>query len=190
MYEQFFIYTSLVGHGDESDRVKPTFVKVMQGKTITKCSMGNAHTLCMENNGTVWAFGGNAHGQLGINSQDKNSLKAVVVDFGQYKIKEICCGSLHSGAITQEGQIYTWGCGADGQCNIFVSCNHIICIVGHNDKNNRAAPTVVFTLTNVKMIQLSLGLWHSLALSENNTVYSWGNSSYGQCMQRMLHLQF
>jgi len=157
-----------LGHGDENDRIKPTLVKALQGKKVTKVQMGNLHTLALDDGGSVWTFGDNQYGQLGVGSAEKLINKPVLLlQLKTCKVVDIACGTWHSGALTASGQVLTWGRGEDGQ-------------LGHNDKANRDVPTQVNVLYGTKIVQLAFGLWHSLAVSDAGQVFTWGNASYGQ----------
>ena len=39
-----------------------------------------------------------------------------------------------------------------------------------------------------RVLQLSVGLYHSIALTESGAVYTWGMSSFGQCGRQPLEL--
>lgn len=55
------------------------------------------------------------------------------------------------------------------------------------DKSHKGKKIVEFTKlineTN-KILNICCGSEHTLALSENGNVYSWGNNAYGQCGQK------
>lgn len=157
-----------LGHGDESDRFLPTLSKPLQGHKILQISLGSNHTLVLEDNGVLWGFGSNKYGQLGIGSLDEKKVKPQILPFWKdKKIKQISCGSWHSMVILENGECYSFGRGEDGQ-------------LGLGDKNNKDTPTLISGLKGLKVVGGSLGSWHSLALIEDGSLYSWGNETYGQ----------
>lgn len=158
-----------LGHGDENDRMTPAFVRPLQGIKIRKVTMGNDFTLAMDERGTVYAFGANDKGQLGLgpSAHDKQLLPTVIEFLSAIRVADIEAGNNHAAAITEDGKLLTWGRGEDGE-------------LGHNDRENRHLPTVVNTLYDHRITAVSLGLWHSLALSEDGAIFSWGNATYGQ----------
>lgn len=71
--------------------------------------------------------------------------------------------------IAEAGQVFTFGKGdEDGR-------------LGHaEDIESKSQPTPVRALEGVKVLSISLGFNHSVALTDNCLVYSWGRSEYGQ----------
>jgi alpha-tubulin suppressor-like RCC1 family protein len=162
-----------LGHGDESDRFTPTLVKALVGRKIISVGMGSSHTLLLEDNGTLWAYGNNKHGQLGLGSSDDKRLKPTIVSFFKgMKISSISAASDHSYAILDNGSVYSWGKGEDGQ-------------LGHGNQKNYDTPKEIDEIKNLgkKAKCASLGSWHSLILLTDGTLLSCGNSTYGQTGQ-------
>eukprot|EP01080_Neovahlkampfia_damariscottae_P011639 gene11639-4880_t len=159
-----------LGHGDEIDRFTPTLVKALQGRKIVMVGMGSSHTLLLEDNGVLWAYGSNKYGQLGLGTTDEKKLKPTPVSFFKgMKIASIAAGSDHSFAILSNGSCYSWGKGEDGQ-------------LGHGDQKNSNVPKEVVEIKNLgkKARSASLGSWHSLILLTDGSLLSCGNSTYGQ----------
>jgi alpha-tubulin suppressor-like RCC1 family protein len=157
-----------LGHGDENDRLLPTLCKPLQGHKVVQVAMGSTHTLCLEDNGSLWGFGGNKFGQLGCGNLDEKKIKPFVIPFWKdKKIKHIACGSWHSCVILEDGSVWTFGRGEDGQ-------------LGLGDLNVRESPTVLDTLHGQVAISSALGSWHSLVLLENGDLFSFGSQNYGQ----------
>lgn len=51
---------------------------------------------------------------------------------------------------------------------------------GHGNTDNVMAPTHVAPLRGVPMKQAAAGIWHTLALSRDGDLYSWGGNQFGQ----------
>lgn len=90
---------------------------------------------------------------------------------GLYNIKEISCGDFHSLALDKEGKVYSWGGGG-------LSYNKGQLGLGHT--RDIETPTLVESLCGEKIVQISAGGFHSLALTEQGLVYSWGSGIYGE----------
>lgn len=81
--------------------------------------------MALDKNGKLFVFGSNSYGQLGIQgrlnkvNEPHKVLSSSVADFA--------CGEEHSAFIDQNGHVYTWGYGCDGQ-------------LGHGNKNNVSIP--------------------------------------------------
>jgi len=77
-------------------------------------------------------------------------------------------------ALTEAGEIYSWGCNRNSQCGMKPT----------KDPPTLTAPQrVKFELqrTNPKIVKLSAGRSHSVALDDRGAVYCWGSCSFGQC---------
>ncbi|XP_064817753.1 probable E3 ubiquitin-protein ligase HERC1, partial [Oncorhynchus masou masou] len=84
-------------------------------------------------------------------------------------IRKVCAGSQSSLALTSTGQVYAWGCGA--------------CLGCGSSEATALRPKLIEELTATRVVDLSIGDSHCLALSHDNEVYAWGNNSMGQCGQ-------
>ncbi|KAG7502317.1 alsin-like isoform X2 [Solea senegalensis] len=66
-----------------------------------------------------------------------------------------------------ETEVWTWGRGSEGQ-------------LGHGDQLARLQPLCIKSLTGEEVIKVAAGSHHSLALSAQCKVYSWGSNMCGQ----------
>ena len=76
-------------------------------------------------------------------------------------IKRIDCGDFHSLALENIGNVYSWGIGMQGEC-------------GHGIFKDAETPTRIKYLEGKNVVHLVAGNHHSLALTSNNEIYSWG----------------
>jgi alpha-tubulin suppressor-like RCC1 family protein len=82
-------------------------------------------------------------------------------------ITVIKCGAYHTMALTQSGEVYTWGSNYLGQ-------------IGFGDNKMNLIPTKVKGLDENEIKMISCGFNHSMALTESGSVYSWGYNRFGQ----------
>ena len=92
----------------------------LAGKTISQIAAGNAHALAMTDDGTVYTWGWNQHGQLGNNSTINSSLPVIVKTTGTplagKMITQITSGgSPNSLVLANDGTMYIWGWNRYGQ---------------------------------------------------------------------------
>ena len=91
---------------------------LFEGKTISQISAGSDHSLALDSEGQIYAWGYNYYGQLG-NGDTTSSNTPVKVDtsgvLAGKTISQISAGSNHSLALDSEGQIYAWGGNYVGQ---------------------------------------------------------------------------
>ena len=60
-----------LGVGNTEDRVVPTLVRrELEGRTVLQVAAGGNRTMCVTEDGPVFAFGGNYNGQLGVGDNE------------------------------------------------------------------------------------------------------------------------
>ncbi|QJD82622.1 stalk domain-containing protein [Cohnella herbarum] len=96
-----------LGNGVQNDNIslEPIQVKGLSG--IKAISAGSTHGLAIDEEGKVWAWGGNDQGQLGIDSRN-NALLPVKVE-GLPPIVALDAGQFGSIALDNGGVIWSWG---------------------------------------------------------------------------------
>ena len=124
---------------------------------------GAGHTLALKDDGTVWAWGQNSHGQLGDGSTANRSSPVQVKGLSQ--VVYIAAGSNHSLALQADGTVWSWGNNLYGQ-------------LGDGTTENRAEPVEVKDIADI--IQVTAGEHHSAALDEDGQLWTWGSNRYGQ----------
>ena len=87
------------------------------------------------------------------------------------QLVKLISGGHHSVALGPQGEVFTWGYGYDGQLGIGVY-------------ENRFLPNEITSFFNLnpgeKIIDISSGDSHLIALSSNHQVFTWGYNYYGQ----------
>lgn len=83
---------------------------------MTLVASGGKHTLALTSENRVYAFGSNAHGQLGLglDEYEAQDCPREVVYFREKIVSWLAAGSAHSVALSIEGYAYTWGRNALG----------------------------------------------------------------------------
>jgi alpha-tubulin suppressor-like RCC1 family protein len=152
---------------DDNDRV--------QSSDIHHIAAGAEFTLALhEDRKTIFAWGAGKDGNLGdgiCEDRDFPTSFSIQGRVGEYlKIKQLSCGSRHALALSESGDVFSWGCGDSGR-------------LGHGDNESHARPTRIeaFALSSDQAIlQVACGDSHSLARSTDGRVYAWGSGSYGR----------
>uniref|UniRef100_A0A8C4TJ25 HECT-type E3 ubiquitin transferase n=1 Tax=Erpetoichthys calabaricus TaxID=27687 RepID=A0A8C4TJ25_ERPCA len=157
-----------LGHGDSNSRNIPTLVKDISN--VGEVSCGSSHTIALSKDGrTVWSFGGGDNGKLGHGDTNRVYKPKVIEALQGMFIRKVCAGSQSSLALTSTGQVYAWGCGA--------------CLGCGSSEATALRPKLAEELAMTRVVDISIGDSHCLALSHDNEVYAWGNNSMGQCGQ-------
>ncbi|XP_076633725.1 RCC1 and BTB domain-containing protein 1-like isoform X1 [Colletes latitarsis] len=148
---------------------KPILVQTnLSEKFVLDIACGNSHCLALTNEGEVYAWGRNDAGQVG-NGNKINQDVPVKVNFAlaNDRIVRIACGDSSSVAITENGEIYSWGDNGVGQ-------------LGVGNYEDRVYPCIVQGLILTKIEKVVCGYKHTMALSSKGILYVWGSNSYGQ----------
>jgi alpha-tubulin suppressor-like RCC1 family protein len=126
----------------------------------------SGHSLALDAHGSVWAWGWNNHGALGLGPGTVGHTfykpqKLVGLD----DVIAITAGNDHSLALRVDGTVWAWGANNFGQ-------------LGDGTTTDKPAPVQVKVLKNV--IAISAGSGFSLALQANGKVRAWGYNGNGQ----------
>lgn len=133
---------------------------------IKKIDMGLSTVLAVRDDGTFYLWGDNSQGQYGFNFQKVDFLPPVQVGLiGEEVIEGRACG-VHFVLLTKSGKLFSWGFGYSGR-------------IGIGSESNISYPQHLNNLkTKIKHISCTGG--HSLALSMDHKVYSWGFGEGGR----------
>ncbi|XP_027453202.1 probable E3 ubiquitin-protein ligase HERC6 isoform X1 [Zalophus californianus] len=138
------------------------------GVELRQAASGERHSLLLMSNGEVHSCGDNSQGQLGRRGVQSEEQPKLIHALETLRVDLVSCGKEHSLAVCYKGRVFAWGAGSEGQLGVgeFKEINLI--------------PRKIKTLTGIKIIQVSCGHYHSLALSEDGQLFSWGSNSHGQ----------
>ena len=133
---------------------------------------GKNHILCLLDGGLAASFGSNYFGQLGHGDENSSMQPKIITNLEPRRIgttiKNIYCGSFSSAVITEQAHLFMWGLNVSGQCGR-----------DPNNYNKVLEPRLVDT-KGARPLCLSSGKNHSLLLTEEGRVYSWGAGNFGR----------
>ena len=157
-----------LGNNNTSNSATPT-TTLSGGANWKQVSAGFAFAAAIKTDGTLWTWGSNNDGQLGINvaaGATNNRSTPVTTFIGGIDWKQVAVGTAHVSAIKTNGTLWTWG-------------NSFYMALGVNDRNTRITPTTTFAGgTNWK--QVACGYGHTVAVKTDGTLWTWGLNRYGQ----------
>jgi len=135
----------------------PTPSKVVNLSRTTQISSGSgSHTLALQADGTVWAWGWNQSGELGDGTHTNQN--APVQVSGLKNIVQVSATEGRSFAVKSDGTVYAWGNNVHGE-------------LGDGTNRNRIKPVKVLGLANV--VQVTAGRT-SFAVKSDGTLWAWG----------------
>jgi len=133
--------------------------------TWSAVSVGTDHTCATRADGTLWCWGGNAYGQLGLGVGDTTD-RGDPTQVGGATWSAVAAGGGHTCATRTDGTLWCWGLNDNGQ-------------LGINSTTNQSAPTQVTSPATTGWVSVVAGHAHSCALRTGGTLYCWGDDDWG-----------
>lgn len=145
-----------LGSGDRGTTMRPRLIEPLLRHRVRHLACRGSHVLTLTRSGSVWAWGRNEDGQLGVAQVDGQQLHYAleprrVSGLSSLRIRLVACGRTHSVAVDAEGALYSWGGGDDG-------------VLGHGDTSSRKRPTRCAALRGQRVVAVACGSRHTLAL--------------------------
>ncbi|XP_058666885.1 probable E3 ubiquitin-protein ligase HERC4 isoform X2 [Ammospiza caudacuta] len=155
-----------LGGIDEEIVLEPRKSDFFLNKRVRDVGCGLRHTVFVLDDGTVYTCGCNDLGQLGHDKGRKRPEHVGALD--AQNIVAVSCGEAHTLALNDKGQVYAWGLATDGQLGL------------PGTEECVRVPRNIKSLSEIQIVQVACGYYHSLALSKGSEVFSWGQNKYGQ----------
>ncbi|KAK5972065.1 hypothetical protein GCK32_010622 [Trichostrongylus colubriformis] len=99
----------------ESGTVKSSVVQIAEDCKIVAAASGNDHSLFLTDAGAVFALGTGSRGELGIGLVPRICEMTWLEALEGLKVVDIVAAGWHSGALTDDGDVYLWGWNHRGQ---------------------------------------------------------------------------
>ncbi len=146
---------------------------------IVQVSAGYDFSLALASDGTVWAWGNNAYGQLGRTAIGGSSAVAVQVqglaggNLG--RIAMVAAGGNHALALDLDGRVLAWGYAPDGSLGDGA---------GKPVLNQTSVPRLVVNEIGdaagfTDIVSIAAGYADSFALGRDGRMLSWGSNFHG-----------
>ncbi|MGE5701295.1 MAG: cadherin-like beta sandwich domain-containing protein, partial [Clostridia bacterium] len=144
-------------------------VQVVDVDDVTAIAAGDRHIVALTDNGTVWAWGRNADGQLGDGSANASN-KPIKVP-GMSDVVAIGAGTDYSLAVKKDGTVWGWGSNYRGQ-------------LGDANPNAKRSPVQIGSLdgsgSKADVVAITGGEFHTLVIKDDGSAWSLGKNQYGQ----------
>ncbi|CAK7564253.1 MAG: hypothetical protein SEPTF4163_002140 [Sporothrix epigloea] len=140
-------------------------------KKIKVLATGSNHILALDAKGKLYSWGCPEQNQLGRRCVQRD-IKESALRPGGVSIKrgvhiaKIACGSYHSFALDEQGEVYAWGLNNFGQLNVEQGA-------GDTDATVLNA-TVVEGLEGHRVADIDGGEHHSVACTDDGKLFTWG----------------
>ena len=163
-----------LGDGTTTQRLTPVAVDLsaLEGAAVISVVAGDSHSLALDNQGRLWAWGSNFLGQLGDGTTTQR-LTPVAVDLSALEgaaVVSVAAGAYHSLALDDHGRLWAWGSNVYGE-------------LGDGTTTQlRLTPVAIdlWALGGAKVVAVAAGHGHSLALDDQGRLWAWGFNISGQ----------
>ncbi len=156
-----------LGLGHNTNQSTPQFIPMPTGARPCQVSAGNRYSLVLCDDGSVYGFGFNHFGQLGLGHNTNQSTPQLISMPLDARPCQISASGDYSLILRDDGSVYGFGFNYSGQLGL-----------GH--KNNQSTPQLIPMPRRTRPCQVSAGAQHSLILCDDGSVYSFGYNSFGQ----------
>jgi hypothetical protein len=175
---QGFVAIGLDGtllHRGGSDKPHPEAYAVVRDLKFAHADACEHAAACTVD-GAVYTWGMNDRGCLGFGEEVSTGIivqEPTEVPFfreERVKVARVAVGNRYTAAVSDRGVLYTWGKAAFGR-------------LGHGDREDLSRPRLVEGLLNVNVVDISCSGSsdaHTIALTDEGAVYSFGDSDDGK----------
>lgn len=158
-----------LGTGAPSGEVRttPVLVPIAEVKSI---ACGENHNMAIKTNGTLWAWGYNAYGNLGDNTSTNRfqPVQAGLANGTSTYWIAVSAGITHTVGLRADGaKAYAWGNNEFGQ-------------LGDGTLTSRFSPRQITLPAQNHIVNISAGGYHTLAVTVSGGLWAWGRNTNGQ----------
>jgi len=163
-----------LGHGDFVHRDVPTRITALNHVVVKCIDAGEHNSLCVDEQGRVWAWGSNEDGQLGINpgltwnpeqtytGTTYLTVPTIVPGLAGITAVKAVTGYSHTLVLDDQGRIWSFGSNESDQ-------------LGRSEWDNRHQPGLVNGLNGVPITEIAAGRGTSFAIDQQGRLWSWGS---------------
>jgi alpha-tubulin suppressor-like RCC1 family protein len=153
-----------LGQNSTTDYSSPVQIP---GSSWTKFSMGNQHAWATKTDGTLWAWGDNGSGRLGLNSDQAVDISSPTQVPGTTWNNVISAAYTSSYAVKTDGTLWSMGSNYYGQLGL-----------NQGQPTNVSSPTQIGSGTDWSKV--TSGLYSVYAVKTNGTLWAWGLNNTGR----------
>ncbi|KAM6971949.1 putative E3 ubiquitin-protein ligase HERC3 [Aplochiton taeniatus] len=134
-----------LGHGNATPSTNsPQPLRSLSEIPLAQIAAGGDHSFALSLSGTIFGWGKNTAGQLGLGDASNRDVPVHVEYLSLKKVVFISCGEEHTATLTKGGVVFTFGKGSYGQ-------------LGHNSLRDELRPRLVAEFWGSKVTQIACG---------------------------------
>jgi len=195
-----------LGLNDCESRLQPTRIERCHKPSVTRLqytskkrwidvSAGYQHSLAITSKNKVYAWGKNDTGQLGLIHRKNRSVPTSILQFADpLNPLNVCClaaGEAHSAAVVESGDVYQWGRMFERDVDPWIEEGDRY-EVDEKTRHKREGemyyseyvvvtePRLVPGMKDKSSVAVACGSEHTVALTKDGQVWSWGVNRAGQ----------
>ncbi|EGC28958.1 hypothetical protein DICPUDRAFT_159521 [Dictyostelium purpureum] len=159
-----------LGLGDQINRNQPTRINHSDRATFVAIACGSQHSMIVSNFGELYTFGCGTTGRLGLGDESPRFKPTVVSSLVGKQIVSCGAGVMHSSCVDSTGKIYSFGWNRYGQLGTGSVKSHTL----------PAKMKETQITSKMHFVKVVCGKNHTLALSNNGEMVSFGFNACGQ----------
>jgi len=149
---------------------RPRRIGALGLQAVTSITAARHHTVAITREGRVYTWGHGRGGRLGHGDENPRLTPTLVATLAHKQIVCVAAAENHTVCASADGNVYSWGSDRFGQLGL--SSN----LPG----GCRLAPNKVETLRRVQVVGVAAGASHTVALTSDGEVFTWGSDKAGQ----------
>lgn len=151
-------------HSGQAAVITPRQVNSGLGaRRVKAVAAAKHHTVIVSESGEVFTWGSNREGQLGYTSVDTQPTPRRVSSL-KSRIVEVAAANKHTAAVSDSGDVFTWGCNREGQLGY-----------GTSNSASNYTPRLVEYLKGKVLLTVSAAKYHTVVLGTDGEVFTWGH---------------
>ncbi|KXZ50732.1 hypothetical protein GPECTOR_15g416 [Gonium pectorale] len=180
-----------LGHGQADECLIPTAITALTDAGIDNVVCGAEYTVAVASSrGQIYSWGWGDFGRLGHGDCNDVFVPRPIAFFAGTPVSRVACGDTHTLVVAGEGELFTFGRNQNGQLglghtNDCLSPQRVTALqfgqLGLGDTEDRSSPTLVAgALAGRAVAVLACGWRHTVAVTADGQVFSWGRGVNGQ----------
>lgn len=163
------VYKVGTATGTKLDAFFPKAVGSTAVLDAQQIACGRKHAALVTKQGEVFSWGEESGGWLGQGIEEDVPYPKLVEALTHCTVEFLACGEYHTCAVTQSGNLYTWGDGT-----------HNFGLLGHgNDISAWTPKKISGPLEGLRVSSVACGPWHTALVTSMGQLFTFGDGTFG-----------
>ncbi|GAV61757.1 RCC1 domain-containing protein/FYVE domain-containing protein/BRX domain-containing protein/BRX_N domain-containing protein [Cephalotus follicularis] len=156
-------------NGMQPDALFPKLLESTMMLDVRNISLGGKHAALVTKLGEVFCWGEGSRGRLGHKVIMDVSYPKLVESLNGVLVQSVACGEFQTCALTQSGELYTWG-----------DTHHGADLMGDVTYRSQWFPRKLSgPLDGISVLNVACGEWHTAIVSTSGQLFTYGDGSFG-----------